>query len=46
MAEHARLRQVASGRTEPLATPPIIRTIVTPPEPEVIEDKIAALSLY
>ena len=49
MAEHARLRQVASGRTVPLATPPTIRTIrtiVTPPGPEVIEDKIAALSLY
>ncbi len=48
MAEHARLRQVASGRAVPLAPPPTIRTIraiETPDEPKVIEDKIAALSL-
>ena len=45
MAEHARLRQVATGRIVPLATPPTIRTIVTPVEPKAIEDKVAALSL-
>lgn len=45
LAEHARLRQVASGRTVPLINPPTIRTIVAPPEPKVIEDKVAALSL-
>ncbi|MES1265740.1 MAG: lytic transglycosylase domain-containing protein, partial [Variovorax sp.] len=45
MAEHARLRQVASGRAVPLATPPTLRTIVTPEPPKVIEDKVAALSL-
>lgn len=43
MAEHARLRQVASGRAVPLAPPPTIRTIVTPVEPKAAEDKIAAL---
>ncbi len=45
MAEHARLRQVASGRAVPLATPPTLRTIVTPEPPKAIEDKVAALSL-
>ena len=45
MAEHARLRQVATGRAVPLATPPAIRTIVTPVEPKAIEDKVVALSL-
>ena len=44
MAEHARLRLVASGRSVPLIVPPTIRT-VTPVEPKVIEDKVAALSL-
>jgi soluble lytic murein transglycosylase-like protein len=44
MAEHARLRQVASGRAVPLiVTPPTIRA-VTPVEPKPIEDKIASLS--
>jgi hypothetical protein len=43
MAEHARLRQVASGRAVPLAQPPTIRTIVTPAEPKAVEDTIAAL---
>lgn len=43
MAEHARLRLVASGRAVPLAAPPTIRTIVTPVEPKPAEDKIAAL---
>jgi len=47
MAEHARLRDVASGRAVPLLTPPppALRTIVTPVEPKPVEDKIAALSL-
>jgi len=45
MAEHARLRQVAAGRTVPLATPPAIRTINAPVEPKAIDDKVAALSL-
>jgi hypothetical protein len=45
LAEHARLRQVANGRSVPLSTPPTIRTIVTPEPPKVIEDKVAALSL-
>ncbi len=45
LAEHARLRQVASGRAVPLAPPTTIRTIAVPDEPKVIEDKIAALSL-
>ena len=48
LAEHARLKQVASGRAVPLAQPATIRT-VTPvvqptPSPEA-EDKVAALSL-
>lgn len=43
MAEHARLRLVASGRAVPLAPPPTIRAIVTPAEPKAPEDKIAAL---
>lgn len=45
MAEHARLRQVATGRVVPLVAPPTIRTIVTPAEPKPVEDKVAALSL-
>jgi soluble lytic murein transglycosylase-like protein len=44
MAEHGRLRLVASGRSVPLAPPPTIRT-VTPVEPKVIEDKVATLSV-
>jgi soluble lytic murein transglycosylase-like protein len=45
MAEHARLRQVATGRAVPLISPPVIRTIVTPVQPKAIEDSVAALSL-
>lgn len=45
MAEHGRLRQVAAGKAVPLAAPPIIRAVTPPPEPAVIEEKIAALSL-
>jgi soluble lytic murein transglycosylase-like protein len=45
MAEHARLRQVATGHAVPVFTPPTIHTITVPAEPKVIEDKVAALSL-
>jgi soluble lytic murein transglycosylase-like protein len=46
MAEHARLKQVATGRDVPLPRPSLIRT-VTPsnPEPAPIEDKVAAFSM-
>ena len=44
MAEHGRLRQVASGRSIPMASPPTLRTIA-PVEPKVVDDKVAALSL-
>jgi soluble lytic murein transglycosylase-like protein len=46
MAEHARLKQVASGRVVPLPRPALIRT-VTPSNPEAapIEDKVAAFSM-
>ena len=44
MAEHGRLRQVASGRSVPMASPPTLRTIA-PVESKVIDDKVAALSL-
>jgi hypothetical protein len=45
MAEHERLRQVSTGRNVPLLVPPTptIRA-VTPVEPKVVEEKIAALS--
>jgi soluble lytic murein transglycosylase-like protein len=43
MAEHGRLRQVATGRAVPLTMPALIRT-VTPVEPKVTEEKVAALS--
>ena len=45
LAEYARLRQVSTGRAVPLFTPPAIRTITTPVEPKMIEDKVAALSM-
>ena len=44
MAEHGRLRQVATGRAVPLSAPRTLRTIA-PAEPKVIEEKIAGLSL-
>ena len=44
LAEHGRLRQVASGRSVPVASPPVLRTIA-PVEPKVVDDKVAALSL-
>ena len=45
MAEHARLRQVATGHAVPLLAAPTIRAIVTPAEPKPVDDKLAALSL-
>lgn len=42
LAEHERLRQVATGRAVPM-TPPVIRTL-TPIKPLTEEDKVAALS--
>ena len=45
MAEHERLRQVATGRSVPMAAPPAIRA-VTPVEPiKPIEDKVASLAV-
>jgi hypothetical protein len=46
LAEHARLKLVATGRTVPLPQPRVIRT-VAPLEPEqpAAEDKLAAVSL-
>lgn len=46
MAEHARLKLVASGRAVPLPQPAVIRT-VTPVEPAspALEDKVATISL-
>lgn len=47
MAEHARLRLVATGRAVPLAVPRVIRT-VAPAKPEaqpLTPDQVAALSL-
>ena len=43
MAEHMRLQQVATGKAVPLGVPPVIRAL-TPAKPEVLEDKVAALS--
>lgn len=43
LAEHLRLRQVATGRAVPLAAPPAIRTNA-PAKTEVLEDKVAVLS--
>jgi hypothetical protein len=47
MAEHARLKQVAAGRTLPLPQAPVIRTVapVAPQQP-VMEDKVAATALF
>jgi Transglycosylase SLT domain len=47
LAEHARLKQVASGRPIPMSQPPAIRTVApVPPAPgPASEDKVAALSL-
>ncbi len=44
LAEHERLRQVATGRAVPLGVqPPAIRAVTTPVKPEPLEDKVAAL---
>src|SRR6185369_3331607 len=46
MAEHARLKQVASGRHVPLPQPPVIRTVAPlNPVPPAGEDKVAAITL-
>ena len=46
MAEHARLRQVASGRSVPVGQPPVVRTS-TPAEPSAApaDDKVAFSSV-
>jgi hypothetical protein len=46
LAEHARLKQVASGKSVPLVQPPVLRTS-TPiePPPAPVEDKIAFISV-
>jgi soluble lytic murein transglycosylase-like protein len=46
MAEHNRLKQVASGRNVPLAQPPVIRA-VAPANPDAppAQDKVASLSM-
>jgi soluble lytic murein transglycosylase-like protein len=46
MAEHARLKLVASGRAVPLPQPAVIRTVapVEPPAPAPAEDKVATVS--
>jgi hypothetical protein len=46
MAEHQRLKQVASGRVVPVAQPTVIRTVApTDAAPAAAEDKVATLSL-
>jgi transglycosylase-like protein with SLT domain len=46
LAEHARLKQVAAGRTVPLPQPRVIRTVAPlGPEQPAVEDKVAAMSL-
>jgi hypothetical protein len=46
MAEHERLKLVASGRPVPLPAPPVIRTLAPAdmPVPQAPEDKVATLS--
>jgi hypothetical protein len=43
MAEHARLKLVAAGRSVPLPAPPVIRTVV-PADMPAPEDRVATLS--
>ena len=46
LAEHARLKLVAAGRTIPLPTPPVIRTVAPAETPAPrANDKVALLSL-
>jgi hypothetical protein len=46
LAEHARLKLVAAGRTVPLAPPPVIRTVAPAETPAPAPaDKVALLSL-
>jgi hypothetical protein len=44
LAEHARLRDVAAGKSVPGNPPPYV-PVLAPAKPEVIEDKIALLTL-
>ena len=47
MAEHARLKQVASGRAVPLSQPPLLRTIAPAvSKPAATEEKVARLSVF
>ncbi|MCM2251294.1 MAG: lytic transglycosylase domain-containing protein [Ramlibacter sp.] len=45
LAEHARLKLIAAGRSVPLAQPAIIRTVAPSAEPPPAEDKVAAVSM-
>lgn len=45
LAEHARIQQVANGRTVPLFNPPVIRTIEATPPPAAPTPEVAALTL-
>jgi hypothetical protein len=46
MAEHNRLKLVASGRNVPLTQPPVIRAVAPAnPEPPAAQDKVASLSV-
>jgi hypothetical protein len=45
LAEHARLLLVANGRNVPVATPPVLRTLLPKPEPAA-EEKVAALAVF
>jgi hypothetical protein len=46
LAEHARLKMVASGRAVPLPQPPVIRTVAPAEQPAPpLEDKIALISI-
>ncbi|MDF2465045.1 MAG: peptidoglycan lytic transglycosylase, Glycoside Hydrolase Family 23-like protein [Ramlibacter sp.] len=45
LAEHSRLKLVASGRAVPVAAPPVVRTVApVEPQPEIVEDKVATIS--
>lgn len=46
MAEHARLKLVASGRSVPVASPPVIRTVAPADHPApAADDKVASASM-
>jgi hypothetical protein len=45
LAEHARLKMVASGRAVPLPAPPVVRTLAPVEQPApAVDDKIAFIS--